>query len=318
MSIEPWTAPTIQMRPRRRRQSRVCGLKSISIPRRRFLKQATLAAGAGAALIAADAGLIEPNVPHLIPIDLRIAGLPAELEGMRIAQLSDFHYDEHFTVHPIRAAIEKLNEIKPEVTVLTGDFVTSPAFAENRQQARPGAAAAEPCARVLSALAPRLRTFAVLGNHDVYTDPEEVSRALTSAGIRVLRNNAEPVVFNNRRLWFVGSDDAMEGSPDLPRALRGIPGDEPVVLLLHEPDYADEVRRYPIVNVQLSGHSHGGQVRIPLVGPPYLPDMGKKYPWGLRQLGSLILYTNVGIGTIRVPVRWNCPPEITLFTLRSK
>lgn len=293
-------------------------MKPFPVQRRKFLKQAALAAGAGVCLLGADAGLIEPNFPQLVPIDLRIAGLPAELEGLRIAQLSDFHYDEHFTVHPIRTAIEKLNQIKPEVIVLTGDFVTSPAFAENRQQARPGAAAAAPCARVLAALAPRLRTFAALGNHDVYTDPEEVTRALTTAGIRVLRNEAEPVIFNNRRLWFVGSDDAMEGSPDLARALRGIPGNEPVVLLLHEPDYADEVRRFPIINAQLSGHSHGGQVRVPFLGAPYLPEMGKKYPWGLRQLGSLLLYTNVGIGTIRVPVRWNCPPEITLFTLRSK
>src|SRR5262249_34591136 len=118
------------------------------------------------------------------------------------------------------------------------------------------------------------------------------------------------------RLWLAGVDDVIEGKPDMDRTLRGIPGNEAVILLAHEPDFADQVVQYP-VDLQLSGHSHGGQVRIPLIGAPYLPELGRKYPWGLRRIGRLTLYTNVGIGTIRVPFRWNCPPEITLITLRA-
>lgn len=98
--------------------------------------------------------------------------------------------------------------------------------------------------------------------------------------------------------------------------LKSVPREEAVVLLSHEPDYADEVARYP-VDLQLSGHSHGGQVRLPLLGAPWLPEGAQKYPWGLRKVGNLTLYTNAGLGTIRVPVRLNCPPEITLFTLRA-
>jgi len=95
-----------------------------------------------------------------------------------------------------------------------------------------------------------------------------------------------------------------------------VPADEPVVLMAHEPDFATHVAKYP-VDLQLSGHSHGGQVRIPFIGAPVLPELGLKFPKGLYQVGGLTLYTNVGIGTVRLPVRFHCPPEITLFTLKS-
>jgi len=111
-------------------------------------------------------------------------------------------------------------------------------------------------------------------------------------------------------------DDILRGKPRLDLALRGTPADDPVVLLAHEPDWADHVATRP-VDLQLSGHSHGGQIRIPLIGAPYLPPLGRKYPWGLRQIGGLTLYTNVGIGTIGLPMRLGCPPEVTLITLRK-
>ena len=111
-------------------------------------------------------------------------------------------------------------------------------------------------------------------------------------------------------------DDVLAGRPDLGLALRGIPTDEPVILLAHEPDWADYVAPHP-VDLQLSGHSHGGQIRFPLIGAVVLPELARKYPWGLRRIGSLTLYTNAGIGTILVPMRLNCPPEITLITLRA-
>jgi hypothetical protein len=89
-----------------------------------------------------------------------------------------------------------------------------------------------------------------------------------------------------------------------------------VILLAHEPDFADETARHP-VDLQLSGHSHGGQIWLPVVGAPWLPQLGRLYPRGLRKIGDLTLYTNIGLGTIRLPVRLNCPPEITMLTLRS-
>jgi predicted MPP superfamily phosphohydrolase len=143
-----------------------------------------------------------------------------------------------------------------------------------------------------------------------------VVEVLQSHNIPVLVNRSVPFEREGKRLWLAGVDDILAGRPRLELALKGIPADEPVVLLAHEPDWADYVAKHP-VDLQLSGHSHGGQIRIPLLGAPYLPLMARKYPWGLRQIGGLTLYTNSGIGTIEVPMRIDCPPEVTLITLRS-
>jgi predicted MPP superfamily phosphohydrolase len=119
-----------------------------------------------------------------------------------------------------------------------------------------------------------------------------------------------------KRLWVAGVDDVLEGKPDLQQALKGIPASDPVVLLSHEPDWADYVSRYP-VDLQLSGHSHGGQIRLPGFPPPMLPALGRKYPMGLRKVKQTTLYTNIGLGTIVVPIRFMAKPEVTLFTLRT-
>ncbi len=108
----------------------------------------------------------------------------------------------------------------------------------------------------------------------------------------------------------------MQGVPDLSRTLASIPKEETVVLLSHEPDFADEAALHPI-DLQLSGHSHGGQIWLPIIGAPWLPPYAQKYPRGKYQVGGLTLYTNIGLGTIRVPMRLNCTPEISLFTLRA-
>jgi predicted MPP superfamily phosphohydrolase len=158
--------------------------------------------------------------------------------------------------------------------------------------------------------------LAVLGNHDVATDPARITSTLQAQGIPVLRNRSTSFERGGTRLWFAGIEDVLEGDPDLPLALQGIPPDEPAVLLAHEPDFAVRASRFP-VDLQLSGHSHGGQVRLPLLGAPVLPPLARLYPWGLHRIGDLTLYTNVGIGTVVLPIRFNCPPEITLITLRA-
>jgi predicted MPP superfamily phosphohydrolase len=117
-------------------------------------------------------------------------------------------------------------------------------------------------------------------------------------------------------LTLVGLDDVWERKHDLRAALAGVPDDECKLLLVHEPDYADEAAHYP-VDLQLSGHSHGGQINLPGYGRPVLPYLGQKYPAGLYQVGLMALYTNRGIGVISPPVRFNCPPEVTLLTLRA-
>jgi hypothetical protein len=167
---------------------------------------------------------------------------------------------------------------------------------------------------LLSQLRAKQGTFAVLGNHDQASQPGIVARSLQSRGIRVLRNETVAVEQNGSRIWIAGVDDVLEKAADLHEALQNTPPDETTILLAHEPDFADYVAKHP-VSVQLSGHSHGGQIRLPFVGPPYLPELARKYPWGLRRIGSLQLYTNTGLGTIEIPMRWNCPPEVTLIRL---
>jgi uncharacterized protein len=282
------------------------------LSRRQFLVTAGLAT-AGTLALAEDTIIREPNHPQLVKIEMSLPRLPEAFDGFTIAQLSDFHYDEVFTIHPIRRAIDIVNHAEPDLIVLTGDFVTVSALSVGDDE--PAARAAEPCANLLSRLRSRLGSLAVLGNHDVRTDPAFVTAALRSHGIPVLRNQSQAVEHNGARLWFCGLD-SVERSPQIERALVGVPSSELVVLLVHEPDFADEAARYPL-DLQLSGHSHGGQVWLPGIGAPWLPPFARKYPRGRYTVGSLPLYTNVGLGTIRLPVRLNCTPEITLFTLRA-
>jgi hypothetical protein len=132
----------------------------------------------------------------------------------------------------------------------------------------------------------------------------------------VLANQSVAIERNGARFWLAGINDALSRTADLAQTLRKVPANEPVVLLAHEPDFADQACHFPI-DLQLSGHSHGGQVRLPFLPPLYLPDMAKKYVLGTYQVGPLPLYTNAGLGTVDVAVRLNCPPEVTLLTLRS-
>jgi len=203
-------------------------------------------------------------------------------------------------------------ELRPDLIVLTGDFVSVPFFLGDHEKA---ADAAEPCAQMLRTMRAPYGLWAVLGNHDIYTDPDRVTDALTSNGIPVLGNRSVPIERNGARFWLAGVDDVLGKTADLDEALHEIPFGEATVLLAHEPDYADEVAHYP-VDLQLSGHSHGGQVKLPFMRPLYLPDLARKYISGLYKIANLTLYTNAGIGTVEVPVRLNCPPELTFITIR--
>jgi predicted MPP superfamily phosphohydrolase len=248
-------------------------------------------------------------------VDLLLKRLPAAWHGTRIVQLSDFHYDPYFSVHPVRKGVEIVRALHPDLIVFTGDFITdhgNAPFVGRKQQLQN----LDACAALLGSLQCRLGSVAVLGNHDVGFDADAVMSALQAHGVPVLRNASHPLEQNGSRLWLVGVDDVLAGSPDLEKALTGVPKDEPVILLAHEPDFALQSVRYG-VDLQLSGHSHGGQIRIPLLGPIYLPELAHKFPKGFYRVGDMQLYTNVGLGTINVPLRFDCRPEVTVFTLRS-
>ena len=282
-------------------------MSPLTITRRRFL----LVSAAGAAALAADSVLLAPNHPHIVRKDFFLQRWPERLNGFTIALLSDFHYDPYFSIHPLHAAIPMVNNLHPDLIALTGDFVTVPWLGDDRK----GALAAEPCAHLLRQMTAPHGLWAVLGNHDEGTDHKHVTRALQAENIQVLANQSQPIEREGARFWLAGVNDVLSKTADLSKTLRRVPADEAVILLAHEPDFADRAAKFPI-DLQLSGHSHGGQVRIPFLPPLFLPALARKYYWGTYQVGPLALYTNAGLGTIGLPMRLNCPPEITLLTLR--
>ena len=269
------------------------------------------------ALVTAASGygfLLEPRRLVVERVEVRLKRLPPEFDGFRIAQLSDIHYGPYMTSAFVREAVEEINKLKAHLVALTGDFVSHP-FGKN--SGPEGASRyAPPCAEVLHGLRADYGRFAVLGNHDHWNHPRIVMEALEAVGLPVLLNQSVPLEKEGARLWIVGAGDVMVGQVDMERALKPVPADEAAILLVHEPDYADHAAKFP-VDLQLSGHSHGGQVRLPGIGAPILPILGRKYPMGRYRVGNLQLYTNRGLGVIDPPVRWNCPPEITLVTLRA-
>lgn len=283
------------------------------LSRRSFL-QMGLGVAAGVALYSGEVERHWIDVTHR---EMFLGGLSRAFDGMRIVQLSDIHMDDFTEPFFLRKVIDKINRLKPDAVFLTGDFVTAGGWTRY-----PPHDAALQCAKILGDL--QLRPiYAVLGNHDMDAGAEHVAGALTANGITVLRNANVPIDRNDGRFWLAGLDDPLQGDPDLevaiPAQIRNVPN-EPVVLLCHEPDYLTRVQRHEAgqaVDLMLSGHTHGGQIRLPLIGPLVLPIMGRKFVEGLFRFGRMQLYVNRGIGTIGVPFRLDCPPEITLFTLRS-
>jgi predicted MPP superfamily phosphohydrolase len=167
----------------------------------------------------------------------------------------------------------------------------------------------------LASLNAKYGIFAVLGNHDLWTDAVVVRAGLEREGVPVLVNQGVTLSVGRDNIYLAGLDDAWSGQPDLSAALDGSATDIPVILLAHEPDVADISALDGRVSLQLSGHSHGGQVRLPGVGAPILPYLGQKYEQGVYRVNNMWVYTNRGLGVIPPPVRLNCPPEITEITL---
>jgi len=282
----------------------------------RFSRRALLGGGAVAAA-ATGLGLysteIERHFIEIVPQTFLIPGLPEAFHGYRIAQLSDIHL-EHFTEDFfLRHAVAKINELKPDMVLITGDYISN-----NTSGPDDRAYAAMPhCGEILSHLECPLR-YGILGNHDVAVDSAAVVDMLRTHGITPLVNAHAPIERAGQRLWVAGVDDCYFGAPDLSLAIPDAPT-APVLLMCHEPDYMDSILRHPrspSIDLVLSGHSHGGQVRMPFVGALQLPPLGTKYSMGRYQFGKTHLYVNRGLGTVGLPVRFNCPPEITHITLQ--
>jgi predicted MPP superfamily phosphohydrolase len=276
--------------------------------RRGFLAR-TLQLGAGLTAAGLASGVyasqVEPWWLDVVHEDVALARLPDAYAGLTIAQISDLHFGRYITAKDIDPVVDAVNALAPDVVVITGDLVS-----------RVDRGEPDMIVQTLSRLCARDGVYAVLGNHDWWVDAPLVADALRRAGVTVLQNEHVTLGRGGRPLSLAGVDDVWRRRDDLPAALAGIPSDAATLLLAHEPDFADTVARDPRVVLQLSGHSHGGQVRVPFHGGLHFPPWARKYPMGRYRIADLTLYTNRGIGMVSIPVRLFCRPEITLFTLR--
>lgn len=268
-------------------------------------------AGAAALGLGAYAGTHARHELEIVRRVFPIRNLPASFVDMRLVQISDIHLEEYTEPWFLRQVIAQVNHLNPDMVLLTGDFV-SRGPAPHSVALRAAGLAAE----IISELKAPQRV-AILGNHDVGVSAEWVVRELEAHGTPVLVDSYLPLERNRERLYICGSDDAGTRIPDPFLAIPANPR-APVIFLVHEPDYLDIFRnhpRFPLVDLMLSGHSHGGQIRLPGIGPLVLPPMGKRYSAGLYHADELQLYVNRGIGTVGLPFRLNCPAEITEITL---
>jgi predicted MPP superfamily phosphohydrolase len=275
------------------------------LTRRNFLR---VAAGSAAGL-ALYAGEIARHELEVVDLTIHLPRLPDPFAGMKIVQISDFHFEEYTEAAFLERVVRRVNEEAPDLVVLTGDFVSAKPLPK-----RFGMRMAYHCAELLSQITCPLR-YAILGNHDALVGGRAVIDALRTHGIPVLVNSHVAIERDGRRLWLAGIRDVLQEGPDLHAALPAGRGSEPVILLAHEPDFADHaVGRQ--VDLVLSGHTHGGQVRLPFLPPLLLPEMGRKYVHGhFRLSDGMQLYVNRGIGSVTLPFRFHCPPEITVITL---
>ncbi len=234
---------------------------------------------------------------------IRLHDLPESFRGLRIVQLSDIHHGLFLPFHAVLDAVEMTNRLQPDVIALTGDFVTY------------SRAYIEPVAAILGTLRARHGVFAVLGNHDFRVGDGEVTRALQRHGIEVLRNRHALLRHAGHALPIAGIDDLWYGA-DLPRALHGIRPGAPTILLAHNPKIIRRAAHYQ-VGLVLSGHTHGGQINLPLAGTVFgrSPEQ-MRFRSGWDRLGPTQIYVSRGIGTVVLPLRVRCPAEIPQFHLQ--
>jgi predicted MPP superfamily phosphohydrolase len=285
-------------------------------PKPHLTRRAFLAAGvAASAALALDAAFHGRHAYEITRLTLPVRNLPDVFLNFRIVQISDIHLEEYTETSFLEKIVAEVNALAPDLVLLTGDFVS-----RGPRSLATSWRAAGLCAEILTTLRAPQR-FAILGNHDVNVGAQRVIQPLEAHGTPVLLNSFFPLergsAHPSDRLILSGTDDAGTSHPDLDLAIPAHPN-APVLLMVHEPDYADFVTRhprFPLVDLMLSGHAHGGQIRLPLLGPLVLPPMGLKYVEGLFHLDHMQLYVNRGIGTVGLPFRLNCPAEITHITL---
>ena len=273
--------------------------------RRSFLRSTlfSVAAGlSGMSLVAAISGELDVH-----PVTLTLPRLPAAFDGYKIVQLTDLHMGTGLTEQRLQEIVEIVNAEEPDMVALTGDYATL-------GEVEP---VADALIRPLRQLKARDQVLGVMGNHDRHANTEQVEEVMAQSQVTMLNNTVLTLERDGELLNIAGVDDAWYNYDRLDLVLEQLPDEGGSILLMHEPDFADTSAPTGKFDLQLSGHSHGGQIVMPVTGPIALPRLGVKYYSGQYQVGDMILYTNRGVGTTLPPIRINCPAEVSIFTLRS-
>lgn len=273
------------------------------ITRRRFLKAAGILGAAAAAGCGLEAALIEPEWIEVTRTAVALLDLPDRWDSATIAHLSDLHFGPLVGMDYLLKAVNLVNDAEPDIIVITGDFISGRGAANGA------------LSEMLSQLRAPEGVMAVPGNHDRWSGFAAVRSAAALAGVEVLTNSHRILARGGQKLCIAGVDDLMTGRPDLAQALGGVPDTAPRVLLAHNPDYAEQMPASPRVDLMLCGHTHGGQIRLPLLGALALPIRHRQYAAGLVHGPQCNVYISRGIGMVGIPIRFNCRPELALITL---
>ena len=244
----------------------------------------------------------EASTLEIEKVTIALKRLPKKLDGFRVAHLSDFHHSPFTEIEHIENAVAAANELQPDLVVLTGDFVSH----ESKYIG--------PVSEVLGTIESEFGSYACLGNHDHWTDAEAVTKALEARGVSVLVNSGFRFTARDASFWLCGVDDYMVKRTDIRKALHGSFPDEMKMLLAHNPVIVRQAARRT-VDVMFSGHTHGGQVKIREKEKKILAH--RRLTSGLHRRKETQIYITRGIGTVVLPVRYQCPPEISLIELRS-
>lgn len=281
-------------------------MSAIRLSRRQFLGGFVATPLLAVSGVSAYARLIEPYHYWISETDVFIRDLPERFEGFRITQLTDIHHSSIVPLAEIRRVVDLAQRTNPDLCVLTGDYTTT-----YRRFI-------EPCAEALAPLRAREGVWAVLGNHDHYTDPELTRRALQRHGVTVLDNQQTTLRRGPDALQLSGIDDWTWNAVDWRRAFDGLNPQTPTILLSHQPRVLD-FHQTRDVSLILSGHTHGGQINLPLVGTPArFVTKDLKYDRGLFRRGDTQLYVSSGTGVIGLPLRFGVRPEIAVLRLRRQ
>jgi predicted MPP superfamily phosphohydrolase len=277
--------------------------------RRAFVSGGVAGILAASGLTAAEiyrARYVLPYRPVLERVDLPLPPDKSGLAGMRIGFITDTHVGPFISPGDLHRATQLLLDEEPDLILMGGDYVSeSPRYAPDTAAVLADLISATP-----------LGGYGVIGNHDLAVSPTRVQEALEREGIPVLRNQAAAVEYRGSTLYIGGIDETLLGDDDPVATFAQIPDGEVGLALWHEPEFA-ELAALVGAFAQLSGHTHGGQVRLPGLGPLGLPVHGKRYVIGMDTADGMPVYTSRGVGVYRPPVRFNCPPEVTLITLTS-